>query len=91
MLSRLPITFTQLKAGNNSEKLKTEVRQLLYPFFRSKNLQNNSIKVYTTLFENGNNFYEYWILKIVKRANQADLNWIWQINLILKIEIKIWL
>ena len=59
MLSRLPITFTQLKAGNNSEKLKTEVRQLLYPFFRSKNLQNNSIKVYTTLFENGNNFYEY--------------------------------
>ena len=30
MLSRLPITLTQLKAGNNSEKLKNEIRQLLY-------------------------------------------------------------
>ena len=28
MLSRLPITLPQLKAGNNSEKLKTEIRQL---------------------------------------------------------------
>ena len=30
MLSRLPITSAQLKAGNNSEKLKSEIRQLLY-------------------------------------------------------------
>ena len=30
MLSRLPITLAQLKAGNNSEKLKNEIRQLLY-------------------------------------------------------------
>ena len=30
MLSRLPITLPQLKAGNNSEKLKNEIRQLLY-------------------------------------------------------------
>ena len=29
MLSRLPITLDQLKAGNNSEKLKNEIRQLL--------------------------------------------------------------
>ena len=28
MLSRLPITFAQLKAGNNSEKLENEIRQL---------------------------------------------------------------
>ena len=28
MLSRLPITLAQLKAGNNSEKLKNEIRQL---------------------------------------------------------------
>ena len=26
MFSRLPITFAQLKAGNNSEKLKNEIR-----------------------------------------------------------------
>ena len=30
MLSRLPISLVQLKAGNNSEKLKNEIRQLLY-------------------------------------------------------------
>ena len=30
MLSRLPISLAQLKAGNNSEKLKNEIRQLLY-------------------------------------------------------------
>ena len=29
MLSRLPITLAQLKAGNNSEKLKNEIRKLL--------------------------------------------------------------
>ena len=27
MLSRVPITLAQLKAGNNSEKLKSEIRQ----------------------------------------------------------------
>ena len=36
MLSRLPITLAQLKAGNNSEKLKNEIRQLLYSLYRSK-------------------------------------------------------
>ena len=30
MLSRLPITLAQLKAGNNSEKLKNEIRPLLH-------------------------------------------------------------
>ena len=30
ILSRSPITLTQLKAENNSEKLKNEIRQLLY-------------------------------------------------------------
>ena len=30
MLDRLPISLAQLKAGNNSEKLKNEIRQLLY-------------------------------------------------------------
>ena len=29
MLSRLPISLAKLKAGNNSEKLKNEIRQLL--------------------------------------------------------------
>ena len=36
MLSRLTITLTQLKVGNNSEKLENEIRQLLYSLYRSK-------------------------------------------------------
>ena len=38
MLSRLPISLAQLKAGNNSEKLKNEIKQLLYSLYRSKKL-----------------------------------------------------
>ena len=34
MLSRLPTILAQLKAGNNSEKLKNEIRQLLYSLYR---------------------------------------------------------
>ena len=59
MLSRLPISLAQLKAGNNSEKLKNEIRKLLYSLYRSKNLQSNSIKIWLTLFKNRNNLYEH--------------------------------
>ena len=38
MLSRLPNTLAQLKAGNNSKKLKNEISQLLYSLYRSKKL-----------------------------------------------------
>ena len=38
MLSRLPISLAQLKAGSNSEKHKNEMRQLLYFLYRSKRL-----------------------------------------------------
>ena len=41
MFSRLPITLAQLKAGNNSEKLKNEIRQLLYSLHQSKKLTKN--------------------------------------------------
>ena len=33
-LSRLRISLAQLKAGNNSEKLQHEIRQLLYSLYR---------------------------------------------------------
>ena len=36
MLSRLPIALAQLQAGNDSDKLKNEIRQLLYSLYRSK-------------------------------------------------------
>ena len=37
MFRRLPISFAQLEAGNNSNKLKNEIRQLLYSLYCSKN------------------------------------------------------
>ena len=44
MLSRLPFTLAQLKAGNNSEKLKKEIRRLLYSLYRSKKLAKQLYK-----------------------------------------------
>ena len=41
MLSRLPITLAQLKARKKSEKLKNEIRQILYSLYRSKKLTKN--------------------------------------------------
>ena len=46
MLSRLPISLAQLQAGNNSEKLKNEIRQLLYSLYHSKNMTK---QVYSSL------------------------------------------
>ena len=44
MLSRLPISLVRLNAGNNSEKLKNEIRQLLYSLYRSKKLAKQLYK-----------------------------------------------
>ena len=44
ILIRLPITLAQLKAGNNSQKLKNEIRQLLYSLYRSKKLTKQLYK-----------------------------------------------
>ena len=44
ILSRLPVSLAQLKAGNNSKKLKIEIRQLLYSLYRSKSLTKQFCK-----------------------------------------------
>ena len=48
MLKRLPIALSQLKAGNNSESLLNEIRQISYYLYRSKEttkkVYNNIIK-----------------------------------------------
>ena len=52
MLSRLAITLAQLNVGNNSEKLKNEIRQLLYSLYSSKkNLQKIFIKIWLALYK----------------------------------------
>ena len=63
MLSRLPISLAELKAG---EIILRNLKMKLgnYCILRTdlKNLQSNSIKVWFTLFKNGNNLYEQWKL-----------------------------
>ena len=44
MLNRLPIDLAQLNIGNNSNKLKNEIRQLLYSLYRSKNMTEQVYK-----------------------------------------------
>ena len=58
MLSRLPISLAQLKAGNNSEKLKNEIKQLLYSLYRSEKLTKQLGRHYLkmeTVFMNTDN------------------------------------
>ena len=68
ILSRLPNTL----AGNNSQKLKNEIRQLLYSLYRSKKLTktiyNNFIKIILKLKPS------LLILKITKLMNLTDLD-----------------
>ena len=52
MLKRLPRALAQIKAGNNSESLLNEIRQIVYSLYRSKEITKkvynniiNSIKV----------------------------------------------
>ena len=40
MLSIIPISLAQLKTGNNSEKRKNEIMQVLYSLYRSKSNAN---------------------------------------------------
>ena len=49
VLSRLPISLAQLDAGNNSKKLKNEIRQLSYSLYRSKKLTK---EIYKSLIDN---------------------------------------
>ena len=44
MLSRLPISLAQLKAGKNSGKLKNEIGQLLHSLYLSKKLTKQICK-----------------------------------------------
>ena len=44
MLQRLPIALAQVKAGNNSENLLNEIRQIVYCLYQSKEITKNIIK-----------------------------------------------
>ena len=48
MVQRLPIALAQVKAGNNSERLLNEIRQIVYSLYQSKKITK---KVYNNLIK----------------------------------------
>ena len=46
MLQRLPIALAQVKAGNNSESLLNEIRQIVYSLYEFKQITK---KVYNNI------------------------------------------
>ena len=72
MLSRLPISSAQIKAGNNSEKLKNKIRQFLYSLYRSKKLTKQLCKSLVDIIEIWKKIL--WAVKTVKQANHTDLD-----------------
>ena len=48
LLQRLPVALGQIKAGNNSERLLNEIRQIAFSLYQSK----KSLKKYTTTQSN---------------------------------------
>ena len=63
MLQRLPIALVQVKAGNNSEILLNEIRQIVYSLYQSKQITkkvyNNIIKSIQWNYKNGYYIYEF--------------------------------
>ena len=51
MLQRLPIALAQIKAGNNSESLLNEIRQIAYSLYQSKQITK---KVYNNIIKSIN-------------------------------------
>ena len=48
LLQRLPTALAQVKAGNNSENLLNEIRQIVYSLYQSKEITK---KVYNNMIE----------------------------------------
>ena len=44
MLPRLPIAFAQVKAGNTSENLLNEIRQIIYSLYQAKEITKKMYK-----------------------------------------------
>ena len=84
MLKRLPIALAQIKAGNNSESLLNEIRQIVYPLYRSKeitkNVYNNiinsikvSCKMDTIFMDSENSRTSKDHVLVLKLTNKLDL------------------
>ena len=64
MLQRLPIALAQVKAGNTSENLLNESRQIIYSLDREREISKKSIQQYNefnkVIKQNWYYIYEFW-------------------------------
>ena len=69
MLQRLLIALAQVEAGNNSENLSKEIRQIVYSLYQSKEINK---KVHNNIIKSVQLkkwILYWWTLKIVKLLN----------------------
>ena len=63
MLQRLPIALAQEKAGNTSENLLNEIRNITYSLYQAKENNKKIIQQYNqfnkVIKQNGNSIYEF--------------------------------
>ena len=62
MLQRLPIALAQVKAGNNSENLLNEIRQIIYSLYQEKEITKN---VYNNLMKKLQKWIRYLWTQII--------------------------
>ena len=66
MLRRLPIALAQVKAGNNSESLLNEIRQIVYSLHQSEWITK---KVYNNIIKSIKLWNGYYIYELRKQKN----------------------
>ena len=89
MLSRLPIYLAQLKAGNNSEKFKNEIRQLLHSLYRSKKINQNDLLQFNQYYLNIEAIFMNIENSKTNESNKIFINLLK--ILILKLKQKYWI
>ena len=52
LITRLPVLLAQKQAGNKSQKLNNEMRQIIYSLYRSKNLSKTLYNHLTNSYKN---------------------------------------
>ena len=70
MLQRLPIALAQVKAGNNSESLLNEIRQIACSMYQSKRITKKYTKTQLNLFNYKMDIYLF-TQKTVKRLSRT--------------------
>ena len=83
LLTNFPVLLAQIKAGNNSNKLKNKIRQILY---RHNKITKKSLQFNQVYYNNGNNmveirepktfYFEFDLPKVVDKNLKHEIEFI---------------